>query len=1013
MTAKATGQIFIGRQQQMAELTASLDQALSGLGRIVMIAGEPGIGKTRIAQEFASHAESLGAQTFWGWCHEQEGAPPYWPWVQPIRSYIQRTDAKSLAAQMGQGAADLLEVIPELQDQLPGIELPPTLEPQQARFRLFDSIATFLKNVARSQPLVLVLDDLQWADQPSLLLLEFLARQMLDSRIMLVGIYRDVEVTRTHPLSQALARLAGSESFHWQTLEGLDPEDVGELIRELSGIAPGQELIQEIYRHTDGNPFFLTEVIRLLGERWQAAGGPVLDGIGELEIPQSVLEVIAQRINPLSKECAGVLTTAAVIGRQFDFQLLGRLSEDFSETQLLELVDEALDAHIIQEPPVQPDRYMFSHALVQQTLLEGLSTSRKVRLHALVGEALEALYGDRTKDHAAELAHHFSEASPVSRTEKLVRYSKVAGEQALATYAHEEAMEYFGRGLAAKGVFSGGPEPAADEEAAAMLFGFAQAQAATSRYFVDGFTDAVHNLRRAFDYYRHNDRIEQALEVAMCSIRPGAGYQIGLNNLVEPAVKLAPPGSAVLARLLSIFGRVMGFEEGRYDRAEEAFDQALAITEQLGDAALEMSILANAANAQYFHYHLPESLRASLRSIELASHVDDPHSELAAHYMATNCLLSGGKLEDATQQAAAMLPQAERIRDHLWLFIANWKCENTASAGGQWEAARKSSDKSLAIGANAPALCTRVSLEYQSGEFAQGRKFLEQLRERVQDSPDWPIFEYASLALCIPLVARLTAESHWFDEAEAAAKQLTSSPKANPVLRITAQLGLAMMAVINGDKPACQKLYDQLLPDMGKGYFAGIVPDRIMGQLASTAEQPDKAAHHFEFALAFCRIGGFLPELGWTCHDYAESLIQHSNPEHRNGATRTGSKHTPTGHSNAVKTEELLQEAMDIATNLGMPPLMKRIAALQRLAATGAQSAPAYPNRLTQREVEVLLQISQGKTNREIARELVLSERTVQRHIANLYAKIDVRNRAEATVFALSHLAQLTQDSPA
>ncbi len=241
---------------------------------------------------------------------------------------------------------------------------------------------------------------------------------------------------------------------------------------------------------------------------------------------------------------------------------------------------------------------------------------------------------------------------------------------------------HFGRGLAAKGVDSGGPEPAPDEESAAMLFGFAQAQAATSRYFVDGYTDAVHNLRRAFDYYRHNDRIEQALAVAMCPIRPGAGYQIGLNSLVEPAVKLAPPGSATLARLLSIFGRVMGFEEGRYDRAEEAFDKALAIAKQLGDTALEMSILANAANVQYFHHQLPKALRSSLRSIELASHVDDPRSELAARYIATNCLLWGGKLEDATKQAAAMVPQAERIRDHLWFFIANWNCERTFSARG-------------------------------------------------------------------------------------------------------------------------------------------------------------------------------------------------------------------------------------------------------------------------------------------------------------------------------------------
>ncbi len=281
------------------------------------------------------------------------------------------------------------------------------------------------------------------------------------------------------------------------------------------------------------------------------------------------------------------------------------------------------------------------------------------------------------------------------------------------------------------------------------------------------------------------------------------------------------------------------------------------------------------------------------------------------------------------------------------------------------------------------------------------------------ESPDWPLFEYASVAFSIPLVARLTGETRGFEEAEAAAEQLISSSKANPVYRLTAQLGLAMMAVIKGDKPTCQKLYDQLLRNVGKGYLIGLVVDRILGQLTNAVDEPNKAAQHFEFALAFCRKGGFLPELGWTCHDYAESLLQNFNPEHRNGSTRTEPNHPPAGHRNTAKPQELLREAMDIATKLGMPPLMKRIAALQESAAARPQTAPAFPNRLTRREVEVLLQISQGKTNREIAGELILSERTVQRHIANLYSKIKVRNRAEATTFALSHLAQSTQDSPA
>ena len=164
---------FVGRERELEELRTALDDAVSGQGRMVMLAGEPGIGKTRIARELASYAEQQGARVLWGWCYDQEGAPPYWPWAQPIRAYVQVTDAERLRSEMGLGATDIAEIVPELRGKLPDLEPPPALEPEQARFRMFDSITSFLKNASRAQPLVLVLDDLHWADTSSLLLLEF------------------------------------------------------------------------------------------------------------------------------------------------------------------------------------------------------------------------------------------------------------------------------------------------------------------------------------------------------------------------------------------------------------------------------------------------------------------------------------------------------------------------------------------------------------------------------------------------------------------------------------------------------------------------------------------------------------------------------------------------------------------------------------------------------------------------------------------------------------------------
>ena len=278
--------------------------------------------------------------------------------------------------------------------------------------------------------------------------------------------------------------MSRNQSFHRQILEGLVPKDVGEFILATNGSNASKELVDAVYAHTEGNPFFMNEVIRLLVERGElgdgASDGALIEGgILALAVLQGVLEVIGQRLNRLSKECNDLLTTAAVIGRQFDFNLLEVLTEGVTELELLGTVEEALAAQVVQELPEAGDRYQFSHALVQQTLLERLSTSRRVRLHARVGEALETLYEGRLAEHAGELAYHFEEAEPVAGPDKLVKYAILAGERALEAYAHEEALGHFERGLAAKGLDVEGAMPVLDPEAAALLFGLGRAQVAT------------------------------------------------------------------------------------------------------------------------------------------------------------------------------------------------------------------------------------------------------------------------------------------------------------------------------------------------------------------------------------------------------------------------------------------------------------------------------------------------------------------------------------------------------
>ena len=987
-----TGRIFVGRQREMAELRAALDDAMAGRGRMVMLAGEPGIGKTRTAQELASHAESLGAQVLWGWCYEQPGAPPYWPWVQPLRSYIERTDAVSLGAQMGPGAADICEIIPEVRDKLPGLEPASPLEPEQARFRLFDSISRFLRSLAQSRPLMLVLDDLQWADQPSLLLLEFLAGQLPGSRILVVGTYRDIEVSRAHPLSNTLAQLARGDSYHRVELGGLESEHVGRLIGDISGAEPSQELVQAIYGHTEGNPFFMTEIIRLLAERRLATGepdtsGPDASGPGGLEIPQSVLEVIGQRLNRLSTGCESVLTTAAVIGRQFDFRLLGILSEETSEAQLLASMDEGLATYLIQEVPGQGDRYQFSHALVQQTLRERLSTSRRVRLHARIGETLETLYGDQLGEHAAELAYHFAEAVPVAGASRLVKYAMLAGERALEAHAHEEALEHFQRGLIAKGLDVEGAMPVADAEAAALLFGLGRAQAATlGRQKLDA---AFATLSRAFDFYAETNDAAHAVGVAGYPIAPMVGHRIAVE-LVARALRLIPPESPEAGRLLSRYGLLLGLDEGDYQGAAEAFDGALAIAQSTGDVTLEMRTLANSSIVDYWHLRWQDTVAKGLRVIELAGQAGDQFLEVSARFWVGVALSGVGESEGAQSHASAMLSSAERLRDRYQLATALWLNERVSMCKGDWRAAKDFNQRGLLMSpSDTRLLATGLVLEHEVGNVIEGQERLEQLAEALRLVTPGPKYDYASTALMIPVVARITGAVDQLHLAESAAATVLSSESATPLVSRNARMGLGLMAVLRGDVEAAREQYVRMGSAAGS-YLTGISGDWFLGLLAQTSGDPDQAVAHFEDALAFCREAGYRPALAWACHDYAGTLFARAHGRAPREDDRT-------------KAWSLLGEALAISTELGMGPLRERVIALQEREESGPVRAPAYPDGLTQREVEVIRLIAAGRTDREIAEELIISVRTVTTHVGNILNKTGAANRAEAASFATRH----------
>ena len=436
-------------------------------------------------------------------------------------------------------------------------------------------------------------------------------------------------------------------------------------------------------------------------------------------------------------------------------------------------------------------------------------------------------------------------------------------------------------------------------------------------------------------------------------------------------------------RLLSLYGKT---EEGNYEGAQESFGRALAIARQQGDVGLEMRTLSSASYVDYWHLHYQESLAKSLRAIELARYADDPHAEVVVRFWATATLWIVGDLEGVRRHASACLAVAERLRHRYWLASALWRSENVASLEGGWQAGRDFSERGLAVlPSDSRLLFTRVLLEYQVGDFSQGNVFLERLLEAMRLNAPGPSLPYAYPAIVIPMVARVTGVLDRLDVAKEAADFVLSSSSATPRVARVARAAMALFAVLRGDVAAAKREYAALESAAGAMLAVAMAGDRLLALLAQTMGSLDQAAAHFEDALTFCHKAGYRPELAWSAYEYTLCLLQRSGPGDR------------------LRAASLLEQSLTITDELRMLPLREKILALQQEIESRPDQTPEYPDGLTQREAEVLRLMAAGRSNSEIAEELVLSIRTVERHITSIYTKANARNRAGTTAYAFSH----------
>jgi predicted ATPase/DNA-binding winged helix-turn-helix (wHTH) protein len=442
---------LIGRVQEFETLKRLLSEAIAGHGSMVMIGGEPGIGKSYLARAVSREARRRGALSVLGHCHEMEGAPAYAPFLEMLEYIRRMAPREGLRYSLGENAPEVARLMPELRTIYP--DIPPALQlpPEQQRRFLFNGFRSFVERAASVTPLVVVFEDLQWADDSTLLLLEHHAQTVASAPMLVLCTYRDLDLEITHPFARTLEALLRERQASRLVLRRFSILEVKAFLAALSDQAPPPALVQAIFEETDGNPFFVEEVFRHLAEEgtlFDQAGRWRQDlRVSDLHVPESVRLVLGRRLSRLSEDSRRVLTTAAVIGRSFSLRLLEEL-ENKPPDVALNAIEEAERAHLVTHETDERDpRYRFIHELVRQTLAESISYPRRQRLHLRIAEAIESVYEGRLDSHASQLAHHLYQSGAAATPEKTTRYLMLAAQRARAGSAHEEALEYLDRAL--------------------------------------------------------------------------------------------------------------------------------------------------------------------------------------------------------------------------------------------------------------------------------------------------------------------------------------------------------------------------------------------------------------------------------------------------------------------------------------------------------------------------------------------------------------------------------------
>jgi len=444
--------VFVGRETELKQLQSAFDGAISGQGALIMVTGEPGIGKTALCEQLSTYVTLRGGRTLVGHCYEAGSLSlPYLAFVEALRSYVLSRDPKDLKEELGSGAADVARIISEIRERLK-IKLRTQKDPEEERYRLLQGVTEFLSNAANVQPMLVVLEDLHDADKGTLEMLTHVSRNLAGARLLIVGTYRDVEVDRSHPLSAALAELRRVSTYGRVLLRGLNADEVRRMMESITRQSIPWGLAEAVHRQTEGNPLFVQEVVRYLVEdgliaRKEGQWRPTKDTPLEMSIPEGLRDVIGKRLSLLTPECNQLLAVASVIGREFALENLKAVA-GIDEDIFVNALKEAVRLSILEERSQRGlVRYRFTHAFFRQTLYEEMIAPQRLKLHRQVAHTLETVYARHLKEHAVELAEHFSHSTDPADLAKAVSYAEMAAKKATDVYAYGEAVRLLEQAL--------------------------------------------------------------------------------------------------------------------------------------------------------------------------------------------------------------------------------------------------------------------------------------------------------------------------------------------------------------------------------------------------------------------------------------------------------------------------------------------------------------------------------------------------------------------------------------